>query len=259
MGIISKIQMRRVGSRGPVEMSCDRCGKLFNRPKNNVLGKMRKKGFHGKFYCSGKCSIEAHSLPIRKCKQCGAPTKTNFCSSKCSAQFNNRRRKRKDARPIKLCGQCTKETTNPKFCSQNCSQIFRERKYIEDWRVGKESGLTPSGTLCKQVRHYIFKKYGRKCARCGWCDVNPTSRQVPVQIEHIDGDFRNCSEKNLIVLCPNCHSLTPTYMGLNRGRGRGVNGVRRKKKDSAGIVQRSEYAPGTGETGVKLSIPAPNW
>lgn len=53
----------------------------------------------------------------------------------------------------------------------------------------------------------------------------------------IDGDFRNCSEENLTVLCPNCHSLTPTFMSLNRGNGRDVAGVRRRKKVNAAVAQ----------------------
>jgi hypothetical protein len=43
---------------------------------------------------------------------------------------------------------------------------------------------------------------------------------VPIEVEHIDGDWRNSRVENLTLLCPNCHSLTATYRGLNRGRGR---------------------------------------
>ena len=91
--------------------------------------------------------------------------------------------------------------------------------------------MTSAGAVCKFVRNYLFDLFGRKCSRCGWHEVNPVSGKVPIQIEHIDGDFRNCSRENLTVLCPNCHSLTPTYMGLNRGKGRDVNGFRRKKAE----------------------------
>ena len=34
------------------------------------------------------------------------------------------------------------------------------------------------------------------------------------------GNFENNSETNLTLLCPNCHSLTPTYKGANKGNGR---------------------------------------
>jgi predicted HNH restriction endonuclease len=41
-----------------------------------------------------------------------------------------------------------------------------------------------------------------------------------VEVEHIDGNWRNNQPSNLTLLCPNCHSLTPTYRALNWGRGR---------------------------------------
>ena len=56
--------------------------------------------------------------------------------------------------------------------------------------------------------------------RCGWCEINPTSGKIPLEIEHIDGNYKNNTEENLILLCPNCHSLTPTYRALNKGHGR---------------------------------------
>ena len=49
---------------------------------------------------------------------------------------------------------------------------------------------------------------------------NHVTGRVPVQIDHKDGDWMNHKKDNLEVLCPNCHSLTPTYMGLNKGHGR---------------------------------------
>ena len=38
--------------------------------------------------------------------------------------------------------------------------------------------------------------------------------------QHIDGNSKNNKEENLTLLCPNCHSLTKTYKGANRGNGR---------------------------------------
>ena len=38
--------------------------------------------------------------------------------------------------------------------------------------------------------------------------------------EHIDGNYMNNKEENLILLCPSCHSLTQTYKGANRNHGR---------------------------------------
>jgi hypothetical protein len=43
---------------------------------------------------------------------------------------------------------------------------------------------------------------------------------APLVADHVDGDWKNNREKNLRLLCPNCDSLTPTYAGANKGKGR---------------------------------------
>ena len=72
----------------------------------------------------------------------------------------------------------------------------------------------------KQYKKYLIYKYGNKCMECGWCKVHPKTGNVPIQLEHIDGHSENNSLPNLKLLCPNCHSLTPTYGFLNKGNGR---------------------------------------
>jgi len=92
----------------------------------------------------------------------------------------------------------------------------------------RESVITAfySGTLKaspffnRTVRNHLLATLGEFCQRCGWNERNPHSGKVPVEIEHIDGDWRNISPSNLTVLCPNCHSLTKSFRGLNRGHGR---------------------------------------
>ena len=74
--------------------------------------------------------------------------------------------------------------------------------------------------ISNYVRRYLYQKYEGKCAKCGWNEINPFSNIVPLEIEHIDGNYLNNSESNLTLLCPNCHSLTATYKGANKGNGR---------------------------------------
>ena len=51
-------------------------------------------------------------------------------------------------------------------------------------------------------------------------ETNKHTGNIPLEIEHKDGNYANNSEDNLELLCPNCHSLTATYKGANRGNGR---------------------------------------
>ena len=55
---------------------------------------------------------------------------------------------------------------------------------------------------------------------CDWCEVHPITGNIPIQLNHIDGDSDNNKLNNLELLCPNCHSLTFNYGNLNKGNGR---------------------------------------
>ncbi|MEU6935505.1 HNH endonuclease signature motif containing protein [Streptomyces rubiginosohelvolus] len=56
-----------------------------------------------------------------------------------------------------------------------------------------------------------------RCSLCGtgrmWRD-----RPLPLEVDHIDGNWRNNRPQNLQLLCPNCHSTTDTYRGRGKGR-----------------------------------------
>lgn len=85
---------------------------------------------------------------------------------------------------------------------------------------GKVNGMRGKYQISMHIKKYIFEKYNNKCSICGWSKINPFTKTIPLEIEHKDGNFKNNSEENLILLCPNCHSLTPTYKGANLHHGR---------------------------------------
>lgn len=64
----------------------------------------------------------------------------------------------------------------------------------------------------KAVRRKILNERGRKCEICGWQEVSPFSKTIPVQVHHINKNRKDNRRENLMVLCPNCHSLTEGFM-----------------------------------------------
>ena len=120
-----------------------------------------------------------------------------------------------------LCLNCQKNILSKrKYCSIKCQKEYQYKKYIERWKKGLENGMRGDYQISMHIKTYLFNKYNNKCTRCGWSEVNPYTNNIPLEIEHIDGDYKNNGENNLTLLCPNCHALTSTYKGANIFHGR---------------------------------------
>ncbi|WP_157845234.1 HNH endonuclease [Frankia saprophytica] len=91
--------------------------------------------------------------------------------------------------------------------------------------AGEISGTGPDGKPDWHVREVLIAQRGQRCEQCGWAELNPTSGRVPLHVDHISGDRARNRPEDLRLLCPNCHSLTPTYQHLNN---KNVSPIRRK-------------------------------
>lgn len=120
------------------------------------------------------------------------------------------------------CLHCGKDLLrkDTKYCSQKCQLDYQYYQWVKRWKDGKETGIKGDYGISNHLRRYIMEKYNYKCSKCGWGETNPYTQKIPLEIEHIDGNYLNNKEDNIILLCPNCHSLTATYKGANKGHGR---------------------------------------
>lgn len=186
-------------------------------------------------YEKSKASLErlflerqtAYNQEPKKCKGCDTKLEYNdrqktFCSRSCSAKFNNEDRVR-----TKKCIGCNKDIvgySGSDFCSRDCWKIQHKKKveekyrsYIAKWKNDEEKGWQGKGyAVHKYIRRFFFEKFDGKCQECSWSKINPATGKVPLQVDHVDGNAGNCKEENLKLLCPNCHSLTPTFGRLNK-------------------------------------------
>jgi 5-methylcytosine-specific restriction endonuclease McrA len=104
-----------------------------------------------------------------------------------------------------------------KYCDTTCQVGYQNKQRIDKWlatgQIGNNTSQTP-----QWLRKYILARQNNKCNKCGIIDWN--KEPIVFELEHKDGNSGNDKEDNLELLCPNCHSQTPTYKGANRGNGR---------------------------------------
>lgn len=133
-------------------------------------------------------------------------------------EINSKETFNKGTGKVHYCLNCGKLLNNrqTKYCSNICQTDYQYKQYINRWKSGEETGLSGEYSISQHIRRYLMNKYSCKCQLCGWGEVNQYTNTTPLEIHHIDGDYKNNNEDNLQLLCPNCHSLTETYKSHNK-------------------------------------------
>ncbi|MGW0661783.1 HNH endonuclease [Streptodolium elevatio] len=72
----------------------------------------------------------------------------------------------------------------------------------------------------KRQRVHLLRRalteIGRAC-RCATCGIETwNGAPIILEVDHVNGDWRDNRPENLRYLCPNCHSQTDTFCGRNR-------------------------------------------
>jgi len=110
-----------------------------------------------------------------------------------------------------------------KYCSYKCQRDYQFKQNIEKWKSGILSGNyigNVSLSVANFIKKYLFQKNNNACEKCGWSEINNFTKKIPLTIHHKNNNPYDTREENLELLCPNCHSLTESYGGSNKGKGR---------------------------------------
>lgn len=156
-----------------------------------------------------------YSLNPKVCKLCSSEIRFkdrdhDYCSMACYRQSKTKR----------TC-KCGNPILGKRiYCSKECQYKYQYGFKIEQWLSGDWLGTNSNGDISSTVRNYLLKQANHSCTICGWNKINLITGNCPLNIDHIDGNYLNNRPENLRVICPNCHSLTPTYGSLNKGNGR---------------------------------------
>lgn len=113
------------------------------------------------------------------------------------------------------CGQIGEyhpATSRGKFCSSTCQHDYNWKTiYVPLIECGQSSNK-------RHLKKYIKEVRGDKCEDCGQLPIH-NNKPLTLQLDHVDGDSDNDILSNLRLLCPNCHTQTPTFCSKKNSKG----------------------------------------
>jgi len=155
---------------------------------------------------------------MKKCKNCGINnaikyskyTTGEFCSSKCARSFSTKE-KRKEIN-IAVSKKLLGRIGISRFYSEEKWQEIKEKRNLiyKEKLLNADFNTLGEDTIRKRILIEQNNAYN-KCKLSEWL-----GKKIILELEHIDGNHYNNERNNLEMLCPNCHSLTPTWRGRNK-------------------------------------------
>ena len=167
------------------------------------------------------------------CLNCNKNIKkrNKFCGSSCAATYNNSRRPSRIApEQIHNCLQCKKivirrpneiKKGHKLFCGINCCKTYKTSAIKNNTN---ELFLKGEIKTRSTLRRLVIDRDGYSCSSCH--NTIWLNKQIPLWLDHTDGNASNNLPDNLRMVCLNCDALSPTFGGKNKGKGRRSLGLK---------------------------------
>ncbi len=109
------------------------------------------------------------------------------------------------------------KTSTQTYCKAKCVAALKSREKLKRWLDGEHNvAQSIDGSILDWARRHLMEEVQFGCSICRWSEVSANGT-IPLEIDHIDGNWKNSARDNLRVLCPNCHALTANYKVYNTG------------------------------------------
>lgn len=103
------------------------------------------------------------------------------------------------------------------FCSIQCRSTYV-------YNVGSKKRFLDGEAMDRPIqKRFVVERDGYSCQTCSVTEWQ--GKPISLHLDHTDGDAANNHPDNLRLLCPNCHSQTPSFGGKNKGKGRKAKGL----------------------------------
>lgn len=125
--------------------------------------------------------------------------------------------------------KATKESNASRDYIAQYNNLSTAKKEKIAWNKGKFSAdFSYEGK--GQHKTALIAERGHKCECCVLTEWNGIP--ITLELEHTDGDRQNNTKENLKLLCPNCHSQTPTWR-----RSKSQQGFKKQRYSDEEIVK----------------------